>query len=157
MRVVDREDLAGVRVEDGDEVTGVSVEIVAGAGAGKDEALLQAATGEALVDGNAPAVNVDVGLLQADSLARLLDLGVGAADLLGPEELLGLERGVNVLLQKLPARDLGLGAGVLALQVGGEVDDGLESLVRLVADNVDLCVSFDLVSAVPEYLHQPGG
>lgn len=117
MRVVDREDLTRVRVKDGDEVARVRVQVVTGAAAREDEALLQAAAGEALVDGDAPAVNVDVGLLQADRLARLLDLGVGAADLLRPQQLLGLQRRVDVFLEKLPAGDLGLGAGVLALQV----------------------------------------
>ena len=52
---VDREDLARVRVDDGDKVARVGVEVVIWSETNKDETLLKPATWEALVRAYAPA------------------------------------------------------------------------------------------------------
>jgi hypothetical protein len=116
----------------------VGVEVVIGAETGEAEALLETTTGEALVDSNAPAVDVKRLLVDTDSVARLLDLGIAAANVLDPEQLLGLERRVDVLAEEDPARNDSLGDLGLALEVGREVDNDLERLLRVVADDVDL-------------------
>jgi hypothetical protein len=136
--VVNGKDLTSVGVNDGDKVGGVGVEVVVGAETGEAEALLEAATGETLINGDTPAVNVEGLLVNANGITGNLDLGVGAADVLDPEELLGLERGVDVLAEEYPADDNSLLDLSLTLEVGGEVNDRFESLLRVVADDVNL-------------------
>jgi hypothetical protein len=76
------------------KISRVRVEIVVGSNSSKDKALLQSLAWESLVLADTPSVDSNERLVDADRITGSLDFGVLLADLLGPQQLLGLQRGL---------------------------------------------------------------
>jgi hypothetical protein len=94
---------------------------------------------QAMSGGGRRTINKDVLGLDANLLHARDDFGVLAADFLGPEELLGLERWVDVDLEQRPSRDAAGGVGRRARsEIRRQVDDGDERTAGHRVDDVDL-------------------